>query len=406
MGLLPDLENLHSKSFYTLVRSLSFWYNIRMLTVLFGGAFDPPHSEHTRLCTAAVSELRADRLVLVPTYLPPHKSEGFLDFEVRKNLCEKAFASCAKEVIVDGIEFERKRCNYTYKILPILKEKYGDCVYLIGGDSLQFLDTWKNTSEILDMCPIAAAERAGYDSVEDSAARIKQKYGKGEIISINFKGKEVSSAAIKARLFLGMPVDELDFEIYDYIVKNNLFNKFKSSVDKIKSYQSDDLFDHTQNVVLRTVELNSEHNLKQDFVKCFTAALLHDNAKQRKSLDGLNVPNDAVDTKVLHQFLGAEKAKRDFKIKDPEILSAIRCHTTAKPDMTTFEKLIYAADSTSYDRNYEPIPALRRAVDEDFEQGFLAVLSYTYNKLLADKMPIYPLTVEAVKFYLGEDAVK
>ena len=74
--------------------------------------------------------------------------------------------------------------------------------------------------------------------------------------------------------------------------------------------------------------------------------------------------------------------------------------------MTTFEKLIYAADSTSYDRNYEPIPALRRAVDEDFEQGFLAVLRYAYNKLLADKMPIYPLTVEAVKFYLGEDAVK
>lgn len=49
--------------------------------------------------------------------------------------------------------------------------------------------------------------------------------------------------------------------------------------------------------------------------------------------------------------------------------------------MTVLERLIYTADSTSYDREYDPIPQLRAAVDADFERGFREVLAYTYLKL-------------------------
>ena len=150
---------------------------------------------------------------------------------------------------------------------------------------------------------------------------------------------------------------------------------------------------------MRAVDLNSAHNLKQDFDKVFLAALLHDNAKQRPSLDGLNVPSDSVGTPVLHQFLGAEKAKRDFGVTDDDILNAIRYHTTAKPDMTVLEKLIYTADSTSYDREYDPIPELRRIVDENFENGFYVLLKWTYDKIIAKGKGIYPLTAEAMHYY-------
>ena len=134
----------------------------------------------------------------------------------------------------------------------------------------------------------------------------------------------------------------------------------------------------------------------------FTAALLHDNAKQRPSVDGLDVPEDCIGTPVLHQFLGAEKARRDFGVTDENILSAIRYHTTAKPAMTVLEKLRYTADSTSYDREYEPIPALRAATDEDMERGFGEVLKYTYLKLLKKGGRVYPLTEDAVRYYLPE----
>ena len=87
---------------------------------------------------------------------------------------------------------------------------------------------------------------------------------------------------------------------------------------------------------------------------------------------------------------------------DEDILGAIRYHTTAKPGMTALEKLIYTADSTSYDREYDPIPELRAATDADFEQGFRKVLAFTYRKLKRKGGAVYPLTEEAVKYYLPE----
>ena len=113
-------------------------YNDRMKTLIFGGAFDPPHKEHVAMCNAAMQQLGADRLVLVPTYLPRHKSEGLLDFDVRAELAYAAFGGRAE---VDRIERERGGDNFSYLVLPLLKQKYGDIIYLIGGDSLEFMPT-------------------------------------------------------------------------------------------------------------------------------------------------------------------------------------------------------------------------------------------------------------------------
>lgn len=374
-----------------------------MRTVVFGGAFDPPHIEHSRLTAYCAKMLMADRLVIVPTYLPPHKSGGFLSFEHRVNLAKLAFDGTADQVVIDTIEYDRAieghAHNYTSDVLPLLKAKYGDIIYLIGGDSLEYFETWHKPEDIVKVCPIAVVGRQGYDEVDDKIAYLKAKFG-GEFIPLDFEGRAVASSTIKANLLLGQkPVDILD-SVYEYITENHLADKYEHWLEKLRQYQSPDLYNHTQNVVLRAVHLNSAHNLKQDYTKVFESALLHDNAKERPSLDGLNIPKDSVGTPVMHQFLGAEKAIRDFGVTDPDVLDAIRVHTTACKDMTTLQKLIYTADSTSYDRRYEPIPVLREIGDDDFEEGFKAVLKFTYDKLVKKGNPIYPLTLEAAEYYL------
>ena len=105
---------------------------------------------------------------------------------------------------------------------------------------------------------------------------------------------------------------------------------------------------------------------------------------------------------MLHQFLGAEKARRDFGIEDEDVLDAIRYHTTAKADMTMLEKLVYTADSLSFDRMYEPIPRLREIAMRNFDEGFKAVLGYTYDKVTKSGKPMHPLTKQAVEFYLDK----
>lgn len=367
-------------------------------TLIFGGAFDPPHREHANMCKAAMRELGIDRLIVVPTYLPPHKSAGFLSFECRCELIRAAFADIGFEI--DDIENQRKTDNYSAYVLPLLKKKYGDIVYLIGGDSLERLDTWYKPYDVINCCPIAVCTREGYGNISEQIDRLKSKYG-GSFTELKYRGKNISSSLTRAKLLLGDGAEEVVPEVLSLIRKNGLFKDYAPYVKKLRTYQTPDLFEHSKAVVRTAVYLNSKHNLRLDFEKVFTAALLHDNAKQRPSVDGLPVPSDSIGTPVLHQFLGAEKARRDFGVTDEEVLAAIRCHTTAKADMTLLEKLIYTADSVSDDRDYSPIPTLRRIAYENFDDGFRAVLDYTYQKVSAKGGSMYPLTKQAVEFYLG-----
>lgn len=367
-------------------------------TLVFGGAFDPPHIEHVNMCKHAMKELDINRLVIVPTYQPKHKNVGYLDFATRCELIKLAFDGV--DIIIDDIEYRRGHDNYSANILPILKKKYGDIINLIGGDSFEWLDTWFCPQKVIDTCPIAVVARAGYDNREIIKANLSKKYG-GEYIFINYTGRDISSSNVRAKLLLGLKPDEICDSVYDYIRSNNLFSEYSDIVTKLKSYQTEELFEHSLSVTLCAIDLNSKHHLSQDFDKVFIASLLHDNAKQRPSLDTFNVPKDSIGTPVLHQFLGACKAQRDFAIDDIDILNAIACHTTAKANMSIFEKLIYTADSVSYDRDYPPIPSIREIAFEDFEKGFIEVLKYTYNKLTSKGGSIYPSTLEAVNYYLN-----
>lgn len=367
-------------------------------TLIFGGAFDPPHLEHVNMVRHTVEQLGIDKVVLVPTFTPPHKSAGFLDFATRCKLLKVAFDGL--NFVIDDIENVRGKDNYSALTLPVLKEKYGDIVYLIGGDSLEYFDTWYHPEKILETCPVAVCGREGFDDVKTRAAALQQKFG-GEFILIDYTGKDVSSSVVRAKLLMGDKCDEIDEKVQFAIDELGLFKEYSDMATRLKSYQSDELFAHSKAVVLTAMELNSRHNLKQDFTKTFLACFLHDNAKQRPSVDGLNVPKDAIGTPVLHQFLGAEKARRDFGIQDEDVLEAIRYHTTAKANMTMLEKLVYTADSLSFDRTYEPIPKIREIAMRDFDEGFKTVLRYTYDKVMKSGKPMHPMTQEAVDYYLN-----
>ena len=374
-----------------------------MRTIVFGGAFAPPHKEHVATCRNAVKELGADRLVIVPTFLPAHKAEHYLDFETRVELSHIAFKGAASEVVVDEIEKERCKDNFSAYVLPILREKYGEIIYLVGSDSLEYFDKWREPQNVAKACKIAVCSREGYLSAKDVVEEVGAKYGRENFIPLEYVGKDVSSSMIRTKLLLGESADELSDDVNDFVKSHGLFDDYRGMVEQLRSYQTDELFFHSKSVVKRAVDFNNKHILLQDYDKVFLAALLHDNAKQRKSVDGLNVPEDAIGTPVLHQFLGAEKARRDFGIEDEDILNAIRYHTTAKADMTMLEKLIYTADSLSDDRDYEPIPQLRAIAIKDFDAGFKAILKYTYDKIVERGTGMYPLTEDAYQYYIVQN---
>lgn len=99
--------------------------------------------------------------------------------------------------------------------------------------------------------------------------------------------------------------------------------------------------------------------------------------------------------KLWHAMSGALYVKNILEINDPEIIDAVRYHTTAKAKMSLLAKILYLADFTSIDRDYEDVDVIREYVDESLEKAFIYALQYSITDLVNQGRAVHPDTVEA-----------
>lgn len=372
-------------------------------TIVFGGSFDPVHVEHTNILKAAVRELCADKVIVVPTKNPPHKSASKTPFSDRAEMARIAFSKVPANVIVDDIENRNDGVNYSSDNLPVLEKKYGKFVYVIGGDSLLALESWHEPEFIVRNFEIAVFDREGYQSAKDKAAELNEKWN-GKIKILEYVGKEVDSHTIRDRLMLKADVSGLDENVGRYIKSRNLYSEFFLCVDKAATYLDAKRLVHSKNTALVALSLNRNFCPKIDEDKVLLAGLLHDVGKMYDKTELpkniINaIPSDSIGTPVQHQFVSAEIVKNDFHISDEDVLNAIRFHTTGRENMSQFEKLIYVSDLISYERNFQGVESLRKAVYNDFEKGFITCLTYSRDYVVETGRAVYPLTDKAINFY-------
>lgn len=372
-------------------------------TIVFGGSFDPVHVEHTNILKAAVRELCADKVIVVPTKNPPHKSASKTPFSDRSEMARIAFSQVSANVIVDDIENRNDGVNYSSDNLPVLEKKYGKFVYVIGGDSLLALESWHEPEFIVRNFEIAVFDREGYQSAKDKAAELNEKWN-GKIRILEYVGKEVDSHTIRDRLMLKADVSGLDENVERYIKSRNLYSEFFPYVDKAATYLDAKRLVHSKNTALVALSLNRNFCPKIDKDKLLLAGLLHDVGKMYDKTELPNniknvIPKDSIGTPVQHQFVSAEIVKNDFHISDENVLNAIRFHTTGRENMSQFEKLIYVSDLISYERNFQGVESLRKAVYNDFEKGFITCLTYSRDYVVETGREVYPLTDKAISFY-------
>ena len=148
-----------------------------------------------------------------------------------------------------------------------------------------------------------------------------------------------------------------------------------------------------------------------DCEKAYLAGLLHDitkNATQEEHLQIFSrfdiMLNDIEKNseKLWHAISGAAYIENVLKIDDKEIITAVRYHTTARAGMTQLEKLLYLADFTSADRDYDDINVMREKVEISQEAALDYALSYTINDLVSRGKPLHLDTVNAY----NENALK
>ena len=127
-------------------------------------------------------------------------------------------------------------------------------------------------------------------------------------------------------------------------------------------------FSHTLGVVKASLFI-AEHFPKIDKSELHAAALLHDVAKEIDTSLGMSILK-AIDPPVSeadllchpthHALIAPEIIKRDFpEFATESVLSAVKNHTTASPDMSDFDMIIFISDYVEEGRGYKDCVALR-----------------------------------------------
>jgi nicotinate-nucleotide adenylyltransferase len=132
---------------------------------LFGGTFNPIHLGHLRAAIEIQEAFSLDRLLFIPTAIPPHKkSDSLLSFAHRLKMVRLAIPDHS---ILKASDAEKKREGKSYSIqtLRFFKNKFGskvDLYFIIGIDAFWEINTWKEYRDLFDLSNFIVMDRPGY----------------------------------------------------------------------------------------------------------------------------------------------------------------------------------------------------------------------------------------------------
>ncbi len=172
----------------------------------------------------------------------------------------------------------------------------------------------------------------------------------------------------------------------------------------VKSRLSHKRYKHTLNVKDMAVALAQRYGADEE--KAALAALLHDAAKEMTRQEMLQIFSDnAIMAKnaaqrpfpVWHGVAAAILCVTRWGVTDPQILSAIECHTTGRAGMTLLDKILYMADATSAERSYPGVEALRREQMQNLDLALLHSLEQSIGFVQEKGGELDPETLAACR---------
>jgi predicted HD superfamily hydrolase involved in NAD metabolism len=166
-------------------------------------------------------------------------------------------------------------------------------------------------------------------------------------------------------------------------------------------------FEHTLGVAYTAACLAMRYGCNAENAEL--AGLLHDCAKQYDNETLLkkcikhHIPVSEAERKnpsLLHAKLGEYLARKKYDVDDPDILDAIRYHTTGRPAMSLMEKVIYVADYIEPRRFKAPnLDRIRGLAFVDLDKAVCGIMSDTLDYLKKTPENIDKTTEEACLYY-------
>ncbi|MFI3167948.1 MAG: nicotinate (nicotinamide) nucleotide adenylyltransferase [Bacillota bacterium] len=359
---------------------------------IYGGTFDPVHNAHVEIAKHAIEELGLDKLLIMPTGTPAHKNfSDITDKKHRRKMCELAFTG--KKMEISSYELEKRGRCFTFETVEHFYNKNDQLFVIVGGDSLRDIPTWKYPERIFASATVVSCGRVSGD-VDTQSEFVKK------VIFLKYQPQEFSSTELRVDNQFGISISKkVPKAVAKYIQSEKLYEDYRKYTKKVEKVVTEKRYEHIKNAtVMGQILAGGAGVSKED---AFIALSLHDVAKNMKDFSKykmqLKAENMLLPEPVVHAFVGAYVVCDEFKIKNKDIINAIKYHTTARSNMSQLEKLTYVSDCIEIGRKYEGAEELRVLARKDFEAGFRKCLSNAYRGIV-DKI-ICPLTLDAMEYY-------
>ena len=193
---------------------------------VFGGTFSPVHNGHIAMLESFAREPYIDKILVVPTYISPHKTEvDIASAEDRVKMLELALGKMPKVEISD-VELKRQNISYTVDTLRELSGE--DEIYLLlGGDMFLSLESWREPYEIIKLAHIVVGRRENDhvtgEKIRKYKADLEKRLG-ARVHETLFPPIVLSSSEIRENLTLGKSIDTLVPEcVAEYIKEKRLY---------------------------------------------------------------------------------------------------------------------------------------------------------------------------------------
>lgn len=195
---------------------------------IMGGTFNPIHIGHLLLSERAYEQFDLEKVYVMPTNNPPHKMDTKIESDLHRCAMVQLAIESNPHFELSLLEVNRKGLTFTVDTLRELQSQYPDkeWYFIVGGDSLEYMDKWRSPEIIFSMATIVVAIRDEYDeeALQEKIKHLQELYhAKIELISM--PNIEISSTDIRQRLSHGLSCKYLVPErVEAYISRHQLYS--------------------------------------------------------------------------------------------------------------------------------------------------------------------------------------
>ena len=177
-------------------------------TGILGGTFDPIHLGHLEAAEAARRHLQLDRVMLLPSRTPPHRS-----VEPRASVYHRfamtALAAAERDMLASDLELTREGPSYTALTLEALhREGFApsELFFITGSDAFADIATWYDYPRLFELGNFAVVSRPGYPL---NIPRFPMTGSATSVIAIEAHTPDISSTEIRRRVGAGESIQGL-----------------------------------------------------------------------------------------------------------------------------------------------------------------------------------------------------